>query len=270
MKLKNFTFGFMFLFLFFVSNLGFAVSGISMTDSPQKEVLECQSIIFNSDGIICDDISVNADKNWTYMHYFSGEDSSEANTIDIIDRLEKGGGSSDDINVIVLLDRIAGYDSTNGDWTTARIYEITDDIQNGIIDSTLKIDLGEVNMGDSETLENYLDYVFTNYPANYYCLNLWGVGDAYFGCMWDGGFTPDYPHLSCHDLGRAIEPALIAHDEFLDVISFDITYMSSFEMAYELRNYCDYFIASENFIPSDLAYESIVTELNSRPPRGRT
>jgi len=264
MKLKSFTFGFMFLFLFFISNVGFAVSGNLLADSQQKEVIEFQSIILDSDRAIDDTISVNAVKNWTYIHYISGETSSESFAIRIIDRLEKGGGSSADINVIALLDRIAGYDTTNGDWTTARIYEVTDEVQNNVIDSTLKVELGEVNMGEPDTLEDYLDYCFTNYPANYYCLNLWGVGDAYFGCMWDGGYTPDDPHLSCHELGSAIGQATSAHGEFLDIIVLDITYMSAFEMAYELRNYCDYYISTEDST-LDLDYEAIITELNANP-----
>jgi len=265
MKLKNFTFGFLFLFLFLISNLGFAVSGNLLAESPQKEVLACQSIILDANRAISDTISINANMNWTYIHYIQGESSGESDAINVLDKLEKGGGSGPDINVIAQLDRIAGYDTTNGDWTTARIYEITDDVQSGIIDSTLLVDLGEVNMGEPETLENLLDYCFTNYPANYYCLNLWGVGDAYWGCIWDGGFTPDYPHLSVNDFSLAIAPALSTHGEYLDIISLDSTYMSSFEMAYELRNYCDYYISTEDTLPLDFDYETIVTELNADP-----
>jgi len=68
----------------------------------------------------------------------------------IINEMEKSSLPSS-INIIVQIDRIDGYDSSNGNWTTTRRYKITHDTNTSTIGSQLIQDMGELNMGDPQT-----------------------------------------------------------------------------------------------------------------------
>jgi clostripain len=199
-------------------------------------------------------------KDWTFMTYLDGDNNLEEAAISDLDEMEKGGGTNDDINVIVLIDRIAGYDTTNGDWKTGRYYEVSADASMAI-DSVLLSDLGEVDMSHPDTLQNFIEYCFVNYPAEKYCLNLWDHGGGIFGACWDDT-TGDGECLTLQEIQTAVKEATDNHGEYIDVISFDCCVMSMMEVAYEMRNYCDYFIASEETIPFDgYDYQPIISAL---------
>jgi len=51
---------------------------------------------------------------WTFMVYLDGDNNLEGAGIDDINEMEMVG-SNDDIKIVVLFDRIPGYDSSNGD-----------------------------------------------------------------------------------------------------------------------------------------------------------
>jgi len=62
------------------------------------------------------------------------------------------------------------------------LYEVTSDSSNTIT-SNLLLDKGEMNMGESSSLEFLLNYGFANYSANNYWLNLWDHGGGINGIM---------------------------------------------------------------------------------------
>ena len=65
--------------------------------------------------------------NWVVVLYMSADNDLEAQAIDDLNELEGADLSGSDITVLALVDRIAGYDASNGDWTTTRLYEIIHD-----------------------------------------------------------------------------------------------------------------------------------------------
>ncbi len=209
-------------------------------------------------------ISTASRKKWTIMTYMDGDNNLEGAAIDDIDEMELGGGSTDDINVIVQIDRIGGFDTSNGDWTGAKIYNIVDDVTRDI-DSSQLVDLGEVAMDDPATLQNFIEYCFVNFPADYYCLNLWDHGAGIFGACFDdtsvggGGLT-------INEIQTAIVAATTSYSEYIDIVSFDCCLMTVLELAYELRDVCDYLVASEDLIPWDgYDYEPLISKLISDP-----
>ncbi|MFW9922859.1 MAG: clostripain-related cysteine peptidase [Candidatus Thorarchaeota archaeon] len=205
-----------------------------------------------------------SNKNWTYMVYLDGDNDLEEYAIEDIDEMERAGGSTDDINYIVLLDRIPGYDSSNGDWTDARIYEISDD-ETSDIDSNLQADLGELEMDNPTTLRNFIEYCFNNYPADYYCLTLWDHGNGIFGTCYDDS-TSSTAALTINEIQTAITLATATYNETIDILALDCCEMGMMEIAYEFRNCCNYFIASEGIIPFDgFPYEKIIHYMNLNP-----
>ena len=75
---------------------------------------------------VCLDGALAAEKEWTILVFINGDNNLEGAGIDDINEMEKVG-STDDVNIIVEIDRTSGYDYSNGDWTTTRRYYITKD-----------------------------------------------------------------------------------------------------------------------------------------------
>ena len=66
-------------------------------------------------------------RDWTYMVYLDGDNNLEAAAID--DFLEMSSvGSTPEVAVVAQMDRIAGYDTSNGDWTDTRRFYVTHDM----------------------------------------------------------------------------------------------------------------------------------------------
>lgn len=114
-----------------------------------------------------------AEKDWTFLVFADGDNNLEGAAIDDLNEMEVAG-SSDQVNIVVQLDRISGYDSSNGNWTTCKRFYVTKD-SNGYdstIVSTEIADLGERNMGDPATLVEFAQWGRDNYPAQHYALVL--------------------------------------------------------------------------------------------------
>src|SRR6056297_932537 len=119
-------------------------------------------------------------KEWTVMVYLDADNNLESAGIDDINEME-AIGSDENVNIVVQMDRIDGYDSSNGDWTSTRRYYIEKD-SNGYdsnIISTMEEDLGEVNMGKEETVKNFIDWSVQNYPADRYFIIFWNHGGGW-------------------------------------------------------------------------------------------
>ena len=103
-------------------------------------------------------------------------------------------------------------------------------------------DLGEVNMGDPSTLASFVNWATTAFPATHNALILWDHGGGWqYGVCYDEA-SKDW--LTMSDLNAAL-----AQVPNLDVLAIDACLMGEVEVAYQLSNYCDYFVASADNIP---------------------
>jgi hypothetical protein len=124
-------------------------------------------------------LEAQAQKEWTIMVYMAADNNLEPAAIDDINEMEMVG-STIYSNVVVQVDRTPNYDNSNGNWTTTRRYYITQDQEDAFqINSTLIADLGEKNMGDPQTLQDFISWAMVNYPAEKYCLILWDHGSGW-------------------------------------------------------------------------------------------
>lgn len=218
--------------------------------------------IVSQEGLPSQPIVLNPayDYDWIVMVYLDGDNNLEEAAIDDLNELEEGLGSNTNIKVIVLIDRAAGYDTSNGDWTGTRIYEVVSDDTSAIA-STLLSDEGELNMGDGDVLENFIDYCFTNYDSEHYWLDIWNHGGGIDGICWDDSSSTD--KLIMEEMQVAIQANIDTHNRTFDIISHDACFMNMIEVAYEFKDQADYFIASEESVPFDgFDYASIVSLLN--------
>ncbi|MBU6996839.1 MAG: hypothetical protein HXS41_11320 [Theionarchaea archaeon] len=215
--------------------------------------------------------SAGCQSSWTVMIYMDGDNNLESAAIDDVNELEATGSSSE-VNIVVQLDRIIDWDSSNGDWTTTRRYYITHDPNgyDGIITSTLLADLGELNMGNPTTLANFVTWARTNYPADNYLLVLWDHGDGWKTRLTQitskGRITSvqkreplkgvchddtDGDYLTMPDLRTALDACTGGGANPLDVIGFDACLMAMLEVNYEAMPYCSYMVGSEESVPFD-------------------
>jgi hypothetical protein len=200
-------------------------------------------------------------KSWTYMLYLDADNDIEGDAIRDFEWLEEAGGSDENISIVVLLDRIPGYDNTHGNWNGSRIYNVTADASSTTFESQLMVDLGEVDMADPTTLTDFIIYCFEHFPADNYILDLWNHGHAAYGVIDD---ETSMSHFIVNDVQTAVTNALAASSEEIDIISMDACDMNTIEVAWEMRNLCKYFLATEDGTMG-YPYKLIIEGLKSNP-----
>lgn len=112
-------------------------------------------------------------------------------------------------------------------------------------------DMGDKNMGESATLQDFLDWGMKTYPADSYTLVFWDHGG---GAVGNAGATVgvDENHddaLSLPEIRAALQTATTVNGKKFDVIGFDTCLMATLETAHTIAPYADYMVASEETEP---------------------
>ncbi len=169
-------------------------------------------------------------------------------------------GSTDDVNVVVQVDR-AARDSRPG----CHRYLI----RKGGADTLAN--LGKVDMADSATLSGFAEFLRNRYPAANYLLVLWDHGNGWYPGYRASAIFIDDSHA--HEMGvaggefaRAMVGVKQALGKRARILAFDACLMGMIEVAAEVRNVCDYMVASEAMVPTaGLPYDKFLGRLTSRP-----
>lgn len=98
------------------------------------------------------------------------------------------------------------------------------------------------NMGDADTLQEFLDYGYDNYETQYYDLILYNHGGAIQGAIYDD-FTKD--NLSLDDFSEALDNSKFNEKNKLNTILFRTCLNGTIEVANVFAPYANYLIASE-------------------------
>jgi len=164
-------------------------------------------------------------------------------------------GSTNDVNIVVLMDRL------NGDWTTARLFRVTQDSDVNIINSTAIADWGEVNMGNPKTLEDFATWTIENQPAQHYVLVLWNHGDVR-GVCWDDTSGGDY--LTDAEIQQSLQAIKAETGVTLDIVGFDACLMGMAEINYQIKGYANIAIGSQE-LTYGWPYYYILRDLTADP-----
>lgn len=218
---------------------------------------------------------------WTVMIYLDADNNLESAGINDINEMEIVGSSSD-VNIVVQVDRIPhsvlasnneGYadDISNGNWTNTRRYYITQDYDPYQINSDLKRDLGELNMGDPQTLIDFASWAVTEYPAKKYLLVIWNHGGGFRSpayttkdIAWDD--TSGGDRITMPELEYALSAISIQAGKNIDIVGMDACLMAMTEVAYQIKDYVDILVASEENVPNDgWPYDTILDQLVVNP-----
>jgi len=218
---------------------------------------------------------------WTVMIYLDSDNNLESVGIDDINEMEMVG-STTDVNIVVQVDRIPysvlaannqGYadDTSNGNWTNTRRYYITQDFDPVQINSQLKSDLGELNMGDPQTLIDFTNWATINYPAKKYLLVIWNHGGGFRSSTyttkdiaWDD--TSGGDKITMPELEYALSAINTQIGKKIDIVGMDACLMAMTEVAYQIKDYANILVTSEENEPSDgWPYDTILGELAGNP-----
>lgn len=125
--------------------------------------------------------TVNAQAEWTVLGYLAGDNSLAGAAIEDINEMETVG-STNQVNIVVQVDRAADYNHNNDNWRGTRRYYITKDADKNRITSKLLADLGPTNTGDPRFIKDFMreTLALEAYRANRYFLILWNHGDGIY------------------------------------------------------------------------------------------
>jgi len=113
---------------------------------------------------------------WTVMVYMNADNDLER--FGVRDFLEMSKvGSTQDVNILVQMDRTPGYTEEYGNWTQTLRFKVEKNMTPTKEESLS--DIGEANMGEPSVLKNFIDWGKQNYPAENYILVIWDHGDGW-------------------------------------------------------------------------------------------
>lgn len=208
---------------------------------------------------------------WTIMVYMAADNNLEAEAIADLNEMEMVN-LPDGVNVVTQLDRIGGFDSSNGNWTNTRRGQVHYDFDPSTpltMATTLTTvssfagfsSLGELNMADPANLTSFIDWAKTNHPAQNYALIIWDHGGGLSGAAQDDTSSRDI--LSLAEMRTAVANSRV--NQF-DLIGFDACLMGMVEAAWEFRDETDIFVASEDLVPgAGFAYDRLLEPLRHNP-----
>ena len=190
---------------------------------------------------------------WTILIYLDADNDLESMGIANFNQMESIG-STTDVHIIVQMDRKDGADPNNEHWTDTRRYLITHDTDSNVMHS-IRLDdppLGELDMGNPNTLRNFVTWGEREFPSDHYCLIIWDHGSGWQ--IRTLSVAPEHKYIATDDtsadsMNITDIPSALAGAN-LDVIAFDACYMQELEVAYELRNSAHYLVASTAAEPS--------------------
>jgi hypothetical protein len=183
-------------------------------------------------------------------------------------------GSSRDVNIVIQFKRIQGlYDTSDGDWGGTRRYYITRDDNSGHVSSTILSTQATLDMGNPQTLQDFVQWGTKTFPADRLGLVVWNHGAGWRsrkpaavsrstgrGVSYDDEFES---HIDTIELPAALN---IGDGRKWDLLAWDSSLMQMVEVAYEIRDKASYIVGSEESPPgTGYPYDQILGELVVNP-----
>lgn len=202
---------------------------------------------------------------YTVMVYMVGsnlESEGMAASNDILEMIDSGADLSR-INVILYTGGSAGW-ALNIPNTQNSIYLLSENSDGPTFSMIASTNTAE-NMGEADTLADFLDFCYEEYPADHYGLIFWDHGSGpVFGFGNDELF--DYDSLLLPELEEALSRSPFGGSNKIDWVGYDACLMASMELAALWDDYAEYLIASQETEPAfgwDYSFLSILNETSN-------
>ena len=199
-----------------------------------------------------------AQAKWTVMVYMSGDNNLEDFIAKDLETELAPTGSSTDVQVVALADRGPGFDRSHGDWQTTKLFHVTQGMT--ALPGSEVADWGERNMGDPQTLVDFVTWSKANYPADHYALYFWGHGWSWHpGVVMQDDTNADT--LDYHEM-KPIMNTL----GFNDVVGYDGCNMASVEIQSLWHGHATALAASQEFVGWEgIQYDVVLAQLAANP-----
>jgi hypothetical protein len=124
-----------------------------------------------------------------------------------------------------------------------------------------------LDMGDPQTLNDFIKWGKANYPADRYCLVLWNHGNGWKRSIESGGQTRAFSYDDQYGTSiKSWETDQALAGETFDIIAWDCSLMQMMEVAYEIRSFTDYVVGSEESPPGEgYPYHRIFDDFRDNP-----
>ncbi len=180
---------------------------------------------------------------WTVLIYYAADNNLEGQLLRELNRVEMIG-STEEVNLVTLVDRHPQYWTGSENWTNTRLMRLEKDNNLFYITSPVVRQLGEMNTGDVETLQRFVEWGIKSYPAQRYALVIANHGGGWQGASSDE--SSDDQMISLAGLARALDGGVLdAGIDKLDLLVFNACLMGELEVWSLLAPYARYGVASE-------------------------
>lgn len=204
---------------------------------------------------------------WTIMVFVNGKNNLEKFALRDINEMEKIG-STQKVNIVVEVGRMDGYDTSDGDWKGVRRYLVKKDTDTAKVNSPMLEDLGMKDMGDYNTAIEFGRWAKKKFPAKKYMFVLWNHGSGWIKSVkrygMNRGISYDDEsnnHIDTPQMGQILKAIGGAN-----VYGSDACLMQMTEVAYELKDYVQYIVGSEETEPGDgWTYDAFLGPLVNNP-----
>jgi sugar lactone lactonase YvrE len=181
-------------------------------------------------------------QSWRFLLYLDGDNDLVPYLERALQQLEQTD-ISPQVTVLVLLDGRGSDDTYRYEVRPGGTYQ----------DGVNRWHLPEANMGNPQTLHDFITWAKTNYPADYTYLSIANHGRGTQGLAWDDSSGQD-ELLTPSEVHEALRLATEEGAAPIEVLHLDACLMGLLEQAYQVASYADYLIASENLAWSVFPY----------------
>jgi hypothetical protein len=200
-----------------------------------------------------------ASKPWTIMVYMDGDNNLEDYIVKDLESELSLLGSNANVNVVALADRGPGYDTSRGDWQTTKLYYCQQGMQADAASAVA--DWGERNMGDPQTLKDFVAWTKANCPASHYMLAFWD-----HGWLWFPGWTMKDDSSAGDCLNDDEQRAAMQTAGPVDVVAWDCCSRMVIEVAADWRPYAKAMAGSEEYTNWEgIQYDAVIAALRTTP-----
>ena len=204
--------------------------------------------------------TVAAQKEWTILVFINGNNNLDKYGAEDINEMETVG-STEKVNVVVQWASLRNR-------TVQRLLVTKDDQPTRVTSPILK-DLGSVDMGDWQSLVEFVQWGVENFPAEKYFIDIWNHGSG-----WDriknGFHAQDISFdditgnaITTKQLGQALDASAKIIGHKVDIYGSDACLMGMLEVAGEVADSVGVFVGSEETEPlKGWPYDSFLSAWN--------
>ncbi|MDD3501008.1 MAG: clostripain-related cysteine peptidase [Candidatus Cloacimonetes bacterium] len=200
-------------------------------------------------------ISVIHAKDWLFFVYMAADNGLYQYALDDINKLEKGIQSN--MEIIVFIDHLTGSEKEG-----AEVIKIVKDSTDNIVSPRVKY-YGNVNSGDYHTLNDFMKWGQSHYSGKNEIMIIWSHGTGWFRGE-TKHICPDNSYSSAISVARGeLRKAFQGLRRKFDLLLFDACLMGNLETLVEVKEFCNYSMASINEMPAiGLPWTDILNQWN--------